>query len=106
MTVSSDSHVGLSLNAVPPGSLIDVETKNRHYHIEWLGGNEMRISGHPQLCPEPVTAELKGSVDRRGHLERGTIAPDHYLLFALGPDTPVTTSKVVSVHVSPPERTH
>jgi hypothetical protein len=29
------------------GSLIDVETKSRHYWIECLGGNAIRISGHP-----------------------------------------------------------
>ena len=32
-----------------PGSLLDVETKTRHYKIECLGGNKIRISGHPEF---------------------------------------------------------
>jgi hypothetical protein len=45
------------------GSLIDVETKSRHYRIECLGGNAIRIAGHPEYCPNPVPAQLHGSVD-------------------------------------------
>ena len=37
-----DSH------SLAPGSRIDVETKSRHYQIECLGGNAIRISGHPE----------------------------------------------------------
>ena len=36
-----------------PGSLLDVETKSRHYHIECLGGNAVRISGHLEYRPHP-----------------------------------------------------
>lgn len=32
------------------GSLIDVETKSRHYQIECLGGDRIRISGHPEFA--------------------------------------------------------
>ena len=39
-----------------PGSQIDVETKSHHYHIECLGGNAIRIHGHPEYCPMPVVA--------------------------------------------------
>jgi hypothetical protein len=41
-----------------PGSLVDVETKNRHYRIECLGGSAMRISGHPEYCPSPVPGRV------------------------------------------------
>jgi hypothetical protein len=39
---------------LPPGSLLEVETKNRHYQIECLGGSAIRISGHPEYCPTPA----------------------------------------------------
>src|ERR1700688_1775005 len=57
-----------------PGSLIDVETKSRHYRIEYLGGNSIRVSGHPEFCPQPVMGSLQGSLDRDGTLEIGFIA--------------------------------
>ena len=56
-----------SVRAFLPGSLVDVETKNRHYRIECLGGSAMRISGHPEYYPSPVP----GRVLEAGLIERG-----------------------------------
>ena len=70
------------------GSVIDVETKSRHYQIECLGGNEIRVSGHPEFCPEPVTAHLQGSFDREGNFELGLIGRDMRLRFLLGGERP------------------
>ena len=53
-------------NSLAPGSRIEVETKSRHYQIECLGGNAVRISGHPEYCPNPVPARLHGSLDQEG----------------------------------------
>ena len=66
MTTSSEVREGVDLKSLSPGSLIDMETKNRHYRIEYLGGTTMRISGHPAFCPSPVLAELQGSINREG----------------------------------------
>ena len=82
------------------GSLIDVETKSRHYQIECLGGNAIRISGHPEYCPQPTRAHLQGSVDKEGVLESGRIGRGKRLVFFLDDSHPVTTSRVVSVHVA------
>jgi len=90
---------GVDLQNLSPGSLVDVETSSRHYRIECLGGNTMRISGHPQFCPTPVEAQLQGSVDGDGMYESGQITPGKHLVFVLDRDRPVTTSKVLSVHV-------
>src|SRR6185436_12963855 len=81
------------------GSLIDVETRNRHYRIECLGGNAVRICGHPEYCPEPVQAHLRGSVDREGALELGLIGRGMRLVFLLNERQPVTTSRVVRLQV-------
>jgi hypothetical protein len=85
------------------GSLIDVETKSRHYRIECLGGNAIRISGHPVYCPDPVLAQLHGSVNKEGILELGLIGRGTRLMFLLNEHRPVTTSRVLRVHVDQPK---
>src|SRR5579862_2683555 len=85
------------------GSLIDVETKSRHYRIESLGGYAIRISGHPEYCPDPVVAQLHGSVNKEGILELGLIGRGMRLMFLLDDRRPVTTSRVLRVRVDQPE---
>jgi hypothetical protein len=87
-----------------PGSLIDVETKNRHYRMEYLGGNSVRVSGHPEFCPNPVMASLQGSLDRDGSLETGFIACGMRMILLLDDTHPITTSRVLRVRVEPPGR--
>jgi hypothetical protein len=79
---------GVDLKDLRPGSLIDVETKSHCYHIECLGGDAVRISGHPEFCPEPVRAHLGGVIERGRPLR-----------FLLNDYRPVTTTQVVSLHV-------
>jgi hypothetical protein len=85
------------------GSLIDVETKSRHYRIECLGGNAIRISGHPDYCPNPVPAQLQGSLNAEGIVEWGLIGRGMRLMFLLNEVRPVTTSSVLHVHVDQPK---
>jgi hypothetical protein len=92
----------VDLSSVRPGSLIDVETRSRHYHIE-CRGDEMRISGHPDYCPDPVPAHLQGSLDKEGALELGLIEPGMRLMFFLNDGRPVVTSKILHVHVEQPK---
>ena len=88
----------LNCSNLAPGSLVDVETKSRHYHIECLGGNSVRISGHPQYCPLPVVAHVEGSINREGLLDTGLIERGMRMLFVIEDRMPVTTSKVLHVH--------
>jgi hypothetical protein len=85
-----------------PGSLIDVETKSRHYRIEYLGGNSIRVSGHPQFCPRPVLGSLQGSLDLDGTLEAGFIACGMRMILLLEDTRPITTSRVLRVRVEQP----
>jgi hypothetical protein len=103
MTTQSEGSRGLELNTLRPGSLIDVETKSRHYRIECLGGSSIRISGHPEYCPNPVPAQLEGSMDKAGVVEVGLIGCGKRLMFFLEGRGPVMTSRVVSVQVDSPE---
>ena len=84
---------------LPPGSRLEVDTRNRHYEIECLGGDEIRISGHPEYCPTPVEGELQGSSDRLGIVEPGRIGKGRHLNFVLRDRRPVTTSRVTSIRV-------
>ena len=86
-----------------PGSLIDVETKSRHYLIECLGGSAVRISGHPEYCPTPVAARLHGSVSKEGTIELGLIGRGRKLMFLLDERRPVTTSRVLHLRVEQPK---
>jgi len=101
MTV--DSQVPIILAGLRPGSLIDVETRSRHYRIECMGGSEIRISGHPEYCLTPVAAHLHGSIDSEGTLEPGMIERGSKLMFFLNGNRPLTTSRVVSLHVDQPK---
>jgi hypothetical protein len=85
------------------GCLIDVETKSRHYRIECPGGYAIRISGHPDYCPDPVAAQLHGSVNKEGTVELGLIGRGMRLIFLLNERHPVTTSRVLHVRVDQPE---
>ena len=90
---------GVDLKHLRVGSLIDVETNSRRYRIEFLGGNAIRVSGHPDYCPDPEFAELQGSLDNEGVVEVGLIEPGMRLVFVLNNCRPVTTSRIRSVHV-------
>src|SRR5438309_9648476 len=90
-------------NSLARGSVIDVETKSRHYRIECLGGNAINISGHPEYCPEPVSARLHGSVRKQGMLEFGMIGRGTCLRFLLNARQPSTTTKVVRLRVHRPQ---
>lgn len=92
----------VNLKSLTPGSLIDIETKSRHYRIEYPGGDTIRISGHPDHCPRPVSAQLKGSINEHGVLELGLIKRGMRIMLRLNEHLSITTSTVVSVHVDQP----
>ena len=52
---------GVSLDEVPAGAQLEVETANHVYLIENRGDGEVMISGHPEICPEPVLVNFHGS---------------------------------------------
>jgi hypothetical protein len=93
----------IDLTKLECGTRLDVETRNRHYLIQCLGGSAILISGHPEYCPAPVSGYLQGSSDKSGVLEPGLIGRGKYLRFLLSGQRPVTTSRVVSLHLAPGE---
>lgn len=87
----------IDVHQLPSGAVLDVETQNRRYLIECLGGSAVRISGHPDYCPTPVPAVLSGSVDKQGELERGFIGCGMRLVFFLDERRPITTTRIHSL---------
>jgi hypothetical protein len=59
--IQSEIDGGVWLVRVPVGTFIDVQTMNRVYSIEYLGDGDAMISGHPEICPEPVRVHISGS---------------------------------------------
>ena len=99
MQASTESIDGVYLNSLDPGEILDIETKSRHYKIEYVGGDEVLISGHPSLCPSPVSAQLRGSLESSGEVKRGYVGRGLRLAFRrLGDDLPVVTSAVQDIH--------
>jgi hypothetical protein len=99
MNTSLEVPERVDLKTLRLGSLIDVETKSRHYHIECLGGNAIRVSGHPEYCPQPMPAQLLGCVDKEGEF----IEPGMKLMFFISGDRAVRTSKIISVKLAQPD---
>jgi len=57
----SEMEGGVALDELPVGSVLDVQTANTRYCIENRGDGEVLISGHPEICPEPVLVSFHGS---------------------------------------------
>jgi hypothetical protein len=106
MTATAEFVNGVYLDKVSPGSRIDLETKSRHYRIECLGGDKIRISGHPRLCPTPVLAQLWGSMLESGRFETGFLGQGMRLVFRpFNEQLPITTSEISNIRVETPRQT-
>lgn len=103
-TLTSATGMMVNLDAVLPGSLLNLETASRSYQVECLGGSEVRISGHPKYCPEPVRAHIFGSINQHGVLEAGVIGRGCRVMFSMGDQRPITTSRVTRLHLARPKK--
>jgi len=100
MTATSELIDGVSVTSLNPGCILDVQTKNRRYRIECVNGDEVRISGHPSICPTPTPARLMGSSHGIGGLEAGVVKPGMHLVFErLDESRPITTSQITEIRV-------
>jgi hypothetical protein len=78
----SERDGGFRLDHLPVDTVLEVRTANHVYTLVHKGSGRAMISGHPELCPEPVEVEIHGStwggsmiktkfVGRGMHLEYG-----------------------------------
>jgi len=83
----------VDLDALPVGTVLDVDTANSHYTIENRGHGEVLISGNPDVCPEPVKVDFHGS-SGRNTLRLGVIGREMSMEFLHPKRGIVRTSRV------------
>ena len=93
---------GVDLDAVAPGSILELQTGHNLYRLENLGDGKALISGHPTYCPQPVVAEIQGSIGTTGFLQWHFIEKGNGLVFLLGEHGPVRTSRITEIRTSKP----
>jgi hypothetical protein len=67
------------------------------YTIVNKGSGLVLISGHPQYCPKPVLAHIKGSTWGGAMLKEHYIGRGMRLEFQLEDDRPVLTSRILEI---------
>jgi hypothetical protein len=93
----SETDGGVVLDNLPVGTRLEVKTSSRTYEIENRGHGDVLISGHPDICPEPVLVSMHGST------WGGALLKLHYICSGMGLEFRhptrgiVRTSKVTEV---------
>ena len=59
--IRSEVEGGANLNSLTTGTVLEVRTVHRNYHIEYRGEGQALISGHPRFCPRPTLVRITGS---------------------------------------------
>src|SRR4051794_9774093 len=95
--VQSEIEGGVHLGALPTGAVLEVETENRSYTIEYRGFNQALISGHPVFCPRPTLVTISGSTWGGSMIKSGFIGRGMRLEFRCPEAEPITTSIVREV---------
>lgn len=59
--VQSEIEGGVHLRNLSPGTVLEIETMDWICTLIYCGDNEAWVSGHPEICPEPVRVFVAGS---------------------------------------------
>lgn len=59
--VQSEIEGGVYLSNLSPGAVLEIETMDWTCTLTYCGENEAWVSGHPEICPEPVRVFVAGS---------------------------------------------
>ena len=94
----SEIEGGVGLDELPIGAVLDVQTANTLYRIENRGDGEVLISGHPEICPEPVLVSFHGSTWGTPMLKLRFIGRDMRMEFHHPEKGVVRTSRVREIH--------
>jgi hypothetical protein len=95
--IQSEVEGGVHLGDVPPGTVLEIETENRAYTIEYKGLGRALIWGHPVFCPEPTLVTINGSTWGGSMIKSGFIGRGMHLEFAHPAFQPITTSVIREV---------
>jgi hypothetical protein len=98
--VQAEIEGGVHLRDVQPGAVLEIETENHAYTIEYQGLGQALISGHPVFCPEPVLATIHGSTWGGSMIMTGYIGRGMRLEFGRSADLPIITSVIREVRAA------
>jgi len=59
--VQSEVEGGVFFKDLRPGMALSIQTQSRVYELAIVNDSVALISGHPEICPEPVEVHLQGS---------------------------------------------
>jgi hypothetical protein len=88
---------GIALDDVAEDTVIEVETRHHVYHIQNLGDGRALISGHPELCPQPVEVDMIASSWNGNSLRMRFLGKGAQMEFCHPERGFVRTSRIVNV---------
>ena len=94
----SEIEGGVSLNDLPPATVLEIQTQHHCYVVVLLSDNKALISGHPQFCPEPTQVAIAGSTWGGSMLKRRFVGRGMHLEFCHPQyPTPIVTSPIQEI---------
>ena len=96
--VQSEIEGGVSLNDLPPATVLEIQTQHHCYLVVLVSHNNALISGHPQYCPEPILVAIAGSTWGGSMLKLRFVGRGMHLEFC-HPEyrTPIVTSLIQEI---------
>ena len=96
--VQSEIEGGVSLEGLPPDTVLQIRTQHHSYTAQLLGDGAALISGHPQYCPQPVQVTIAGStwggsMLKLRYIGRGMRLEFHHPEYR----TPIVTSQIQEI---------
>ena len=95
--IQSEIEGGVYLRDLQPGAVLAIQTQNRSYTLVSLGDQAALLSGHPELCPDPVEVRIQGSTWGGSMLKERFVGRGMHLEFVHPIHRTITTSLVVDI---------
>jgi hypothetical protein len=98
--IEQSRNEGIYLKDLAEGAVVEIETQNHLYRLVKNADTQVRISGHPTYCPEPVDVVVEGSVARGCPLAAnlGFIGRGMYLVLKHPQFDRITTARIRDIH--------
>jgi len=93
----SEIEGGVLLDHLPRGTVLEMETANHLYELEYVGDGQVYINGHPKFCPEPVLVSVHGSTWGRAMLKVHFVGRGMFLEFSHPEFGIIRTSRIQEV---------
>jgi hypothetical protein len=95
--IQSEIEGGVHLQDLAPGTVLEVQTRNRTYRIVSERDGEAWISGHPVYCPDPILVSIHGSTWGGSMIREHYIGRGLHLEFGHPEFRAITTSRILDV---------